>query len=171
MLIALDVHYEADAAVTAVVGFAAWSDERPAYEHVLRHPGPPAPYEPGAFYRRELPYLLEAVAHVEREHPVEAIVVDGHVWLRPGEPGLGARLFDALQGRVPVVGVAKSAFAEGSALPVLRGGSQQPLHVSAAGMEPQRAAELVRGMHGPNRHPTLLKRVDQLSRGLASPGS
>ena len=31
------------------------------------------------------------------------------------------------------------------------------------------AAELVRGMHGPHRLPTLLKRADQLARGHATP--
>jgi len=31
------------------------------------------------------------------------------------------------------------------------------------------AAELVRGMHGPHRLPTLLKRADQLAHGHATP--
>ncbi len=165
MLVAVDVHYQDDSALTAVVGFAAWSDAAPTFEERVRTDGAPAPYQPGAFFRRELPYLLEALTRVEHSHPIEAVVVDGHVWLRPGEPGLGARLFEAAEGRFAVVGVAKSAFAGGSAVPVLRGGSRQPLFVSAAGMEAGRAAELVRGMHGEHRIPALLKRVDQLARG------
>ena len=53
--------------------------------------------------------------------------------------------------------------------PVLRGDSSRPLFVTAAGMNPHGAAELVRGMHGPHRVPTLLKRADQLARGHAVP--
>lgn len=87
----------------------------------------PEPYEPGGFYKRELPFLLEAVAFVERRHLVEAVVIDGHVWLREGQPGLGARLHEALGARKAVIGVAKTAFAGGTAVPVLRGDSSRPL--------------------------------------------
>jgi deoxyribonuclease V len=38
------------------------------------------------------------------------------------------------------------------------------LFVTAAGIAPPRAADLVRSMHGPHRIPTLLKRTDQLAR-------
>jgi hypothetical protein len=106
---------------------------------------------------------------VERRHPVEAVVIDGHVWLRDGQPGLGARLHEALGARIAVIGVAKAAFAGGSAVPVLRGGSSRPLFVTATGMNAHGAAELVRGMHGPHRLPTLLKRADRLARGHAAP--
>jgi deoxyribonuclease V len=169
MLVALDVHYAAHAATTAAVGFAAWSDEASILEYVTRSDAEPAPYEPGAFYRRELPFLLEAVTKVEERHRVEAAIVDGHVWLRAGEPGLGARLHEAIGARWAVVGVAKSAFAGGSAVPVLRGGSRRPLFVGAVGMDVHRAAALVRGMHGAHRMPTLLERADQLARGHAAP--
>jgi deoxyribonuclease V len=67
--------------------------------------------------------------------------------------------------------VAKAAFAEGTAMPVLRGQSRRPLFVGAAGMDPVTAAALVRSMHGPDRLPTLLRRVDQLARGHASPAA
>jgi len=52
---------------------------------------------------------------------------------------------------------------------VLRGDSSRPLFVTAAGMNADGAAELVRGMHGLHRLPTLLKRADQLARGHATP--
>jgi len=123
-----------------------------------------APYVPGSFYQRELPCLLAALERAALEP--ECVVVDGYVWLAPERPGLGAKLFEALGSRVPVVGVAKTAFAgaESIALPVLRGESQKPLLVTAAGMEPDLAAERVRSMHGRHRIPTLLKRVDRLCR-------
>jgi deoxyribonuclease V len=34
------------------------------------------------------------------------------------------------------------------------------------GIDPREAATLVAGMHGPHRIPTLLRRADQLARGL-----
>ncbi len=169
MLIAVDVHYADLAVVTAAAGFMDWSDPTSTLECVLRTKVTPKPYEPGAFYKRELPFLLEAVALVERRYPVEAVVIDGHVWLQEGQPGLGARLHEALGVRKTVIGVAKAAFAGGSAVPVLRGDSSRPLFVTAAGMNAHRAAELVCAMHGPHRVPTLLKRADQLARGHATP--
>jgi deoxyribonuclease V len=159
LIVAVDVQYASDAATAAAVGFAAWPDAVPALEHVLQPAARPAAYEPGAFYKRELPFLLEVLAQVEARIPLAAVIVDGHAWLREGEPGLGARLHEALGGRAPVVGVAKSAYDGGIALPVLRGGSKQPLFVSAAAMDAQGAAELVRRMHGPHRLPTLLGRA------------
>jgi deoxyribonuclease V len=36
-------------------------------------------------------------------------------------------------------------------------------------MNSHEAAEFIRGMHGPHRLPTLLKRADQLARGHAAP--
>ena len=98
--------------------------------------------------------------------PLEVIVVDGYVWLGDlARPGLGAHLFEALGGMVPVIGVAKTSFA-GAVLArkVRRGAASKPLHVTAVEMEPERAAECIRTMHGPYRMPTLLKRVDQLCR-------
>lgn len=169
MLIAVDVQYAELAVVTAAVGFIDWSDSTATLECVFRSELTAEPYEPGAFYKRELPFLLAAVALVERRHPVEVVVIDGHVWLQEGRPGLGARLHEALGARKVVIGVAKAAFTEGSAVPVFRADSSRPLLVTAAGIDACRAADLVRSMHGPHRVPTLLKRADQLARGHAAP--
>jgi deoxyribonuclease V len=73
-------------------------------------------------------------------------------------------LHEALGGAVPVVGVAKTRFASAAAVDVVRGDSQKPLFVTAAGVDVEWAAEQVKRMHGPYRIPTLLKRVDQLCR-------
>src|SRR5215211_3903574 len=108
MLIAVDVQYAEFAVVTAAVGFIDWSEPTPTLECVLRAEVKPEPYKPGAFYKRELPFLLHAVAVVERRHPVAVIVIDGHVRLREGQPGLGARLHEALGARKAVIGVAKA---------------------------------------------------------------
>lgn len=163
MIIAVDVHYAEHAVTTACAGVLRWEDATTAYERVHHSEEAPAPYEPGQFYKRELPHVLRAIAEVPR--PMATIIVDGHVWLKHDEPGLGAHLFTALREQIPIVGVAKKKYRDGVALPVLRGQSVQPLFVTAVGIDVTRTAELVRVMHGPHRLPTLLKRTDQLARG------
>jgi deoxyribonuclease V len=110
MRLAVDVHYAERSVITAVVGFSSWSASTSVVELLVRSDSPPARYEPGGFYRRELPHLLAAVQQVEARHPCDAIIVDGDVWLDAGEPGLGARLYEALGRRAAVIGVAKSAW-------------------------------------------------------------
>lgn len=167
MIVAVDVDYRDASVVAAAVGFDAWTDADSALEVVVASDAPPAAYEPGAFYRRELPHLHAVLALVPSPR---AIVVDGYVWLagdaaseRP-RPGLGAHLYRALGEAVPVIGVAKTAFHGATAIEVVRGASARPLYVTAAGIEPHVAAEAVRAMHGEHRIPTLLKRVDQIAR-------
>ncbi len=106
MIACVDVDYRDAEAVVACVGIARWTDAAPSVESVVRLAAV-APYEPGAFYRRELPCILAVLATVR---DVELVVVDGYVWLARARPGLGARLHEALGARVPVVGVAKTAF-------------------------------------------------------------
>ena len=162
MLACLDVDYRTEETVAVGVLFRDWGDGTEA-AHVVERGPPAAPYEPGQFYRRELPFLLQVLAAVKE--PLEAVVVDGYVWLGEERPGLGAHLYEALGRRVPVVGVAKTAFHSSLlAVPVTRGSSQRPLFVTAVGLEAPVAAGLVRDMHGPSRLPTLLRRVDRLCR-------
>lgn len=163
MIYAIDVDYRDDgSARAAIVAFARWDAPRPADERVARIDSV-AEYESGAFFKRELPCLLGALREVSAAP--EGVVVDGHVWLRGlDDPGLGARLFDALGGRAWVVGVAKQPFVDGVAEPVVRGGSARPLWVTSAGVGTAWACARVREMHGAHRLPTLLKRVDALCR-------
>ncbi len=169
MLLAIDVHYADDAVTTGAVGFASWTDAVPGAEWAHHEPASAAPYEPGQFYRRELPHALRAAVAARATHSLDAIIVDAHVWLEPGRPGLGAHLFAALGRAVPVVGVAKSTYRDGIAIAVLRGESRTPLWVTAEGCDPITAANNVRAMHGPHRLPTLLLRADHLARRLATP--
>lgn len=124
-------------------------------------------YEPGAFYKRELPALLSVLGHAPR---AEILIVDGYVWLEGGgRPGLGARLFEAIGGRSAVVGVAKSPMRadEGQgawSAPVLRGKSATPLRVTSIGLDRAAAAEAVRSMAGESRLPDLLKAADRAAR-------
>ena len=165
MMACVDVAYCRDAAFVAVVVFRDWQDAVAVEEKVL----PPVavrPYEAGKFFLRELPCLL-AILHALR--PVEAVVIDGYVWLdASGTPGLGAHLYRALDEKIVVIGMAKTRFrAADWACEVLRASSRVPLYVTAAGMPPRTAAEHIRSMHGSHRIPTLFRRVDQLCREAA----
>lgn len=176
LLLALDVCYERDGgALAAGVGFETWDAAAPAAEFDVRIETTHA-YEPGAFYKRELPCLLRAIEAfralpLAEGRVIECIVVDGYVDLDAnGRPGLGRHLYDALESRIAVVGVAKTAFAGiGPAHEVLRGASARPLFVTAAGLDLEAAKRAVLSMHGPHRIPTLLNRVDRLSRTGVQP--
>jgi deoxyribonuclease V len=157
----VDVGYHDKRVVAACVGFERWTDTEPAFEAVVRSPAPAAAYERGQFWRRELPYLLEVL----RGRALSLVVIDGYVWLDEHKPGLGARLFEALERRAAVVGVAKRPFRGATDMArVLRGRSNVPLYVSAAGVPLEEAAAAIAQMAGPFRIPTLLRRVDRLSR-------
>lgn len=162
--IAVDVHYPA--AGGAVAALVAAADPRFATvvaEHVVRLPEV-GPYQPGNFAGRELPAVRAVLAEYGDIDHVELLVVDGYVDLDPaGRPGLGARAHAEF--RVPVIGVAKTPFRGAThAIEVCRGAAVRPLHVTAAGIDPAEAAELVREMAGPYRLPDALRRVDALSR-------
>jgi deoxyribonuclease V len=158
VLACVDVDYRGSGAVAAALLFDAWTDDAPVREHVARIAHVPD-YEPGQFYKRELPCLLEVLRGVTPA----CVIIDGFVHLGPERrPGLGAHL--ATQLDVIVVGVAKNSFHETPATPVLRGASKKPLLVTSIGMPEREAAAHVRAMHGAFRIPTLLRRVDQLCR-------
>lgn len=164
-------------AIAACVEFGGWADAVAQAEHVRLIPEV-APYVSGRFYERELPCALAILGDLAK--PPTIVVIDGYVWLDDrGRVGFGAHLHAALGGRTPVIGVAKNRFrsyVSGAAddpafesIELLRGDSTRALFVTAIGISPTAAAAHVRGMHGPNRLPTLLKRVDRLCRQGLSP--
>ncbi len=161
--IAIDVHYNEYSAVVAGLGFTDWRAAQADQEWV-KCVGGIADYEPGAFYKRELPCILSLFGDLNT--PIDTIVIDGFVTLGPAlADGLGMHLYRALGASVPIVGVAKRPFKDTpSQCELFRGGSQKPLFVTAAGMEMDRAKGFIAEMHGCFRLPTLLKRVDQLCR-------
>jgi deoxyribonuclease V len=164
MIACTDVHYTNTHAIAACILFRGWSDAHPHRAFTERVENP-APYEPGRFYRRELPALLSVLS--KPTVPPEVIIIDGYVWLGDWDhPGLGAYLHKALGGSVVVIGVAKKLFLRGPAVRTIRrGNSAQPLYVSAAGTDLNEAAARIVALHGEFRVPTLLKRVDRLCRG------
>lgn len=163
MILALDVDYRGNEAMVAGLAFEDWSDANESAQYVCRV-DEVQEYVPGQFYRRELPCLL-ALLHKFELQP-EIIVIDGFVFL-DGESraGLGKYLYDALGGKVTVIGVAKTSFAGiGEAYALRRGDSIKPLYITVAGDTVAVAREAIAAMHGQFRVPTLLKKVDHLCR-------
>lgn len=168
MLACVDVDYRDDATVAGCVLFRSWTDHSPA-EQLLAFQGPAKPYLPGQFYLRELPPVLAVLEQVKVQ--LEAIIVDGYVWLDHGQMGLGAHLYSGLENKIPVIGVAKNPWGdqvyrddknERRTIAVSRGRSKRPLYVTSAGMDVQQAARHVAKMHGAFRIPTLLAAVNRL---------
>ena len=163
---ATDVYYPPSGGARAALvvatdpAFATVVDERVAWLAQVE------PYEPGLFFRRELPATRAVLDGVE---DLDLLIVDGYVDLDPeGRPGLGARLHE--ETGVPVIGVAKTAFRSAThAAAVHRGVAKRPLYVTAAGLGVEEAARLVAAMAGPHRLPDALRRVDHLSRGGGVP--
>jgi len=166
MIAAFDTQYLNDDATTACICFDDWADNISTQEFVeITHNI--APYEPGKFYKRELP----CITYLIKKHNLqpEIIIVDGYVWLDENEIGLGGHLYNELNQQIPVIGVAKTRFKIHSKVKeVFRGNSQNPLYISTIGFDMGEAAENIEKMEGIYRIPTLLKRVDQLCRGIVT---
>lgn len=166
LFVAVDVHYLDDASARAAV--VAAHDQRfsvISYTHtamVSVH----APYQPGAFYLRELPALR---AVIPASAGLSLIVVDGYVNLdAEGRPGLGHHVHGEFG--VPVIGVAKTLFQTAThAVHVVRGRASRPLYVTVAGMPVADAAQIVGEMAGKFRLPDAVKLADRLARGLEKP--
>ncbi len=165
MILAFDTYYYDNQAKTVCLGFHDWADEKPArvFTETI---DVPAEYEPGAFYKRELPCIVSLLKQIDL-NSVNAIVVDGFVVLDDaGKPGLGGWLYEYLDQKIPVIGVAKTNFAQNIAnkRAVIRGESTKPLFVTALGMDLDTAAGYLKNMHGAYRMPTLLKELDRLTK-------
>jgi deoxyribonuclease V len=166
LFVAADVHYLADSSARAAI--VAARDERFSLISFTETATAPvdAPYQPGAFYLRELPPLTSVIP---TSGTLALIVVDGYVDLDPaGRPGLGQYVHE--QFGVPVIGVAKTLFKTAThAAQVLRGRSSRPLYVTAAGIPVVDAARVVGEMAGRFRLPGALRLADRLARGLDQP--
>jgi deoxyribonuclease V len=162
MFAATDVHYPPSGGARAALvlasdaTFSAIVSEKTVFIEQV------ASYQPGEFYRRELPPLRALLADVD---DVDLLIIDGYVTLSPdGRPGLGA--YAHAEFGVPIIGVAKSSFAPAvHAIPVFRGNVTRPLYVTSAGIPMTDAVALVRAMTGKFRLPGALRRADTLSRG------
>jgi deoxyribonuclease V len=122
------------------------------------------PYVSGEFYKRELPCLLTAIKQITEK--INLIYIDANVWLGENSKGLGCHLYEALDCKIPVIGISKTSFlhAEKQVVPVLRTNSTKPLYVSAIGIDIAAAIKLVAEMDGDFRLPTMVKLADTMSR-------
>jgi deoxyribonuclease V len=166
MIAALDVYYRPEGTAKAVcLLFGAFEAARPdaVFETIVPEV---ADYQPGEFYRRELPCLIEVLHSVDLS-AIDSLLIDGYVFLDDaGKPGLGWYLYQHFEGRLPVIGVAKTSFHNNRThvRPVLRGASLNPLYVSSIGMDVDVAADKIRNMAGPYRMPDLLKLLDGMTK-------
>ena len=163
MLLAIDAYYKETKAQVVGVLFN-WEDENPKnilVETVERV----EEYIPGEFYKRELPCLLKIVEKVNLSD-LEAIIVDGHVYVDNEKYGLGGRVYEHLHCQVPVIGIAKSSFYANKdmTIEIYRGKSKTPLYISSIGTDLNDVAEKIINMKGEYRMPTILKTLDNLTK-------
>ena len=165
----LDVHYkesqEIDAITATVAGirFEGIEQSRVLSEHIVEV-NDVAPYEPGQFYKREMPCLLALINQIKE--PFNVIIIDGYVVLDSvGKAGLGKYLYDNLANKKPIIGIAKNHFYDITEdYAVWRGISKRPLYVTSIGINIITAKEMVSEMEGEHRMPKMVSDVDKLGR-------
>ena len=120
---------------------------------------------PGEFYKGGLPCVMAVIEQVTK-YKIDCIILDSHVQLGEGRKGLGEYVYEAVDEKYPVIGVAKRSFHSNAdyVREVRRGESENPLYVSAIGIDLDEAAEYILNMHGEYRIPSILKEVDRLGR-------
>ncbi|NJM79536.1 MAG: endonuclease V [Flavobacterium sp.] len=165
MILTIDVHYKADYAKTVLLFFENWQSETPS--NVVTHITKDVmEYEPGSFYKRELPCIMNALQTVSLD-AIEVIIIDGYIYVdNEGKYGLGGHLYEALDKNFSIIGVAKTSFQSNkeTVVEVYRGESKNPLFVSAIGLEKEVGANYIKNMFGEYRMPYLLKLMDQITK-------
>jgi deoxyribonuclease V len=165
MILAFDTYYYDDQAKTVCITFKNWADTLPDNTYIDITDNV-AEYEPGAFYKRELPCILNTLKKIDLSQ-VDIIIIDGFVFLDDdNKPGLGNYLYKALEKKIPVIGVAKTNFAQihKNKRALLRGKSVKPLFITSIGIDLDLATEKIKTMHGEYRIPDLLKDLDRLTK-------
>lgn len=167
MKLAACVHYHGDGAIAAAVAFDDWDAPEASRTYTSRIAQVDKPVR-GETDLRALPCLLRLL----QEHALQpdALLIDAAVHLDASEtPGLGRHLFDALGGRVAVIGVStKSMPGMPAQFEVFREEEARPVIVTCAGVDLGAAKTRVRTMHGKRRVPTLLKLAARLARDEAA---
>lgn len=165
MIYAFDTYYDEDHANTVCIAFEDWTSENES-DIYTEKTEVSSGYESGAFYKRELPCILSLLKKIELKEG-DIIIVDGYVTLdNDGKIGLGGYLYEALDRKYAIIGIAKNDFAspDSQRRSVLRGESKTPLFLTAKGTDVDEVLLKVEQMSGAHRIPTLLKKLDQLSR-------
>jgi deoxyribonuclease V len=177
MHLIIDVHYRDDGAKIVGVLIDDWQAAKPTLVIELFKTAI-ADYESGAFYKRELPCLIDVlktkvIQQLIDNQQLATIVIDGFVYLDDNEKwGLGMYLHDYCQKNIPsplaIIGVAKNGFQPLQkpelVQQLLRGGSANPLFITAVGIDLAAATNIIKKMDGEFRIPTLLKLTDTLTK-------
>lgn len=163
MKLVVAVHLDGSQATASAVAFEAWdaAEATRTYVSTIAHV---EKAERGALDLRQLPCMLQLLS--EHKLEPELILFEGFVHLDADDtPGLGQHLFQALGGKVPVVGVSKKSLPGlSSQFEVMREDEAPPLVVTSAGLDIGAAKVRLRSMHGRKRVPTLLKLAARLAK-------
>ncbi len=167
MILAIDVkYYDKEATAKAIGVLFNWLDKEPS-KIIVKEVHNIHEYISGQFYKRELPCILEILKAAINIDDIDTVIVDGHVYIsNEMDYGLGAHLWSSLNGRIPVIGVAKRTFKTNmnTVAKLYRGESKTPLYVSSIGMDLKEAVKRIQQMHGSYRLPTILKEVDRITK-------
>ncbi len=164
MNLAVDVYYKNNYAKAVGVLFN-WGDTEPK-RIIIKKLSKIEDYIPGEFYKRELPCIMEVIKAVDC-NVLKTIIVDGHIYIdNEKKYGLGGLLWEEINKKIPVIGVAKKSFYSNSetVIEILRGKSVNPLYVSSIGIDLNKSVEKIKNMKGKYRIPTILKTVDKLTK-------
>jgi deoxyribonuclease V len=167
MILAFDTYYFDGKAKTVCLEFTEWnqSTDFKVHTEIIDNV---EEYIPGEFYKRELPCILSLLNKMDLKN-LEVIIVDGFVYLDDEKKyGLGGHLYEKLNKKIPIIGVAKTNFAsiEKDKKCLVRGESIKPLYVTAIGIELEDAFQKVASMAGEYRMPTLLREMDRLTKEI-----
>lgn len=165
MILAFDTYYYDNKAKTVALLFKNWEDahEQNVYSEILENV---EEYTSGEFYKRELPCILSLINKINLSE-IDFIIIDGFVYLNDDfKKGLGAYLYESLQRKIPIIGVAKTDFIslQKNKRLLFRGESKNPLYITAIGIDLDTATSKIHMMLGEYRIPTLLKRLDMLTK-------
>lgn len=165
MILAVDTYYFENKAKTVAISFENWNDniEQKVFTEIIDNI---SEYKSGEFYKRELPCILSIIKKINLED-YEAIIIDGYVFVDDNSKlGLGGFLYEKLNKKIPIIGVAKTDFISltNNKISLLRGKSKNPLFISSIGINLNEATEKIKFMSGEFRIPTLLKKLDTLTK-------
>ncbi|EJL68387.1 endonuclease V [Chryseobacterium populi] len=165
MIYAFDTYYYDDHANTVCIAFEDWNSEKET-EIFNEKTEITFEYQSGEFYKRELPCILSLLEKIQLKDG-DSIIIDGYVTLdNDGKIGLGGYLYEVLGQKYPVIGIAKNEFSspDSQRRSICRGESKTPLFLTAKGIDVDILIPEIKQMHGLYRIPTLLKKLDQLTR-------
>lgn len=163
MILAFDTYYFENKAKTVCAAFNNDESDIKFYEDIIESK---EDYIPGQFYKKELPCIINLINKIDLID-VNYIIIDGFVFLDDFKKfGLGGFLYEELNKKIPVIGVAKTNFAsiEREKRLLFRGKSQKPLYITSIGIDIDEAVKKIETLKGEFRIPTMLKLLDQLTK-------